>query len=387
MLLYKAVLVWTLSGLIFVNGVIEGAQEKSLDDFCSKNSSSECICTVIQPKYIFTCSNDDGSEGQVTIVMKNEIDFLSFECENMQSSKTFPDLSEYINESKISLKGCTVPINTSLYDYTSKISKNILHIELIVEKDEDKNFNSNYFEGLSDLKSLILHFEPNIDFNFALENVFMKLDKLKLLKLYNFPTPNGIFDSLKQLRVLTIHSYDLKISSLESGLLKNQRNLTLLRISGRFINFNIFPNIFANLTELQTLELTYNSFNFLPENMLKNNHKMFEFKFLHNDHSIVSLPRKLFANKLNLEHIELAKNGHEYLPEDLFENSPNIFLIEITKNYLSSLPKDIFKDKKYLRLLDLSSNLLKNLTEGLFDSLSSLVLLFLSHNKLSSLSK
>ena len=262
MLLHKVVLVWTLSGLIFLNGFIEGAGEKSLDDYCSKNSSSECNCTVIQPKYIFTCSNDDGSEGQVTIVMKNKYDFLVFECENMQSSKTFPDLSEYINESQISLKGCAVPINTSLYDYTSKISKNIemLFIELTGKNDEDKNFNSNYFEGLSDLEYLILHCEPNIDFNFALENVFMKLDKLKILFIKDFPTPNGIFDSLKQLQELTIHSYDHKNSSLELGLFKNQRKLIRLKISGRFINY-IEPNVFANLTELRILELNSNSFN------------------------------------------------------------------------------------------------------------------------------
>ena len=355
---------------------------------CFKKPPKSCICSEKlinkhKTSYEYICSND------VVLEMEYIKKRFSVRCKNVPSFEMFPDLIEYIDTTDIILNNCSVPINRSLYDYTSKISKNIesLYIELTGENDGDKDFNSNYFEGLSNLEYLSLdNLRFRQDFRFPNQNGFTKLFELKSLKLDNFPTPNGIFDSLKQLQHLSIRNEVLNYGSINMELFKNQRKLITLDIWGSAY-FYLEPNVFAYLTELRLLYLVFNSFKFLPVNMLKHNHKLYEFKLDENSNSIVSLPQKLFANKWNLRYITLNSNKHEYLPEDLFTNSTRINLIKITDNYISSLPKNIFKDQKDLEVLDLRNNLLKNLTDGLFDSLSFLKALSLSHNKLSSLSK
>lgn len=388
---HRWIVFWFLVALSFVKSEINREKNEIL---CFKNPPKSCSCSaklsfLQNPRYEYICSNGNDSENKALMQLKYFKDSFVVDCINVQTSESFPDLTEYVDATEISLRNCSVSNNRSLYDYTSKISKNIkrLHFDFTGKNDEENNFNSNYFEGLSSLESFSYdNFRFKQDFRFPLENVFEKLVDLKKLEINNLPTPIGIFDSLKQLQDLNILNSIQKMDSIEFGLFKNQRKLISLAISGT-AHFYIERNVFANLTELQILRLFSNSFNFLPENMLEHNHKLNAFILSNNVRSIERLPRKLFANKWNLKHIELQKNSHKHLPEDLFTNSTYIKKILITENGLKALPKDIFKNQINLYFLDLRSNVFENLTDGLFDSLSSLEVLVLSYNKLSSLSK
>ena len=380
---YCGIIFWFLVALSLAKSKLNDEKSKNL---CIKSSSTSCQC-IGEKKYMnkvmyeYNCSNGNDSENIGMIHMEYFKKEFVLRCENLLTFETFPDLSDYINTTSVQLEKC--PVNRSLYDYTSKITKNIKNIDLVLSN--EKNFNTNYFEGLSELEFLELNNPFLINFQFPLENVFEKLVVLKKLFIKSFPTPNGIFDALEQLQILEIRNSKLEKSSIMFGLFKNQRNLNNLLING-YSYTSIESNVFDNLTELQTLQLT-SDFTNLPKDLLKHNHKLDTFKLKNYLEQIETLPGKLFSNKWNLKNIELSGNKIKYLPEDLFMNSTNITTIDISYNELSSLKKNIFTDQINLTLLDLRNNNFQKLTDGLFDSLSSLKVLFLSHNTLSSLSK
>ena len=378
---YRGIIYWFLVVSSFVNSEIHVDR-----DFCEKISVLPlCNCSTI--KTVF-CNNVNNSESnEIFIIFFLGSNFIIVNCmhEDIPSLEAFPDLTEYINTDIVHLKSCSVPMNRSLHDYTRKFSKNTKDLRLNIAG-KDRDFNTNYFKRLSSLESLTVRVQRKTEFRLPLENVFEELVNLKYLTIYDLPTPNGIFDSLKQLQRLEIQNYDERRSDLQYDLFKNQRKLTELRLDGYSVNY-FHPQLFANMTEIKTLKLRELSIESIPEYMLQQNHKLETFEMMNNVIKNSTLPCKLFAKKWNLETITLQSNNHDHLPEDLFENSTNITTITIKGNKLSSLPKNTFKDQTHLNLLDLSYNSLVNLTDGLFDSLTSLRVLILSHNKLSSLSK
>ena len=386
MFVHLEIILRILAGINFVHSVI--FQEKS-QNVCLENLSRSCNCTNKYDndnyRYKFTCFGVNS-----TTVMDLEYineERLYVHCKNISSLEEFPDLTEHINVTEIDLQNCPVSMNRSLYDYTSKISMKMNKLKLFIgDNDEDRNFNANYFEGLSSLESFHLTVLQRIEFRLPLENVFEKLVDLKNLTIRDLITPNGIFDTLEQLQNLEIHNYFLKPRSLQFGVFKNQRNLTFLRVMGYSFN-SIESDIFANLIELESFILSETMLKSIPDNMLEHNRMLISFELTNNVKNIKTLPHKLLANMWNLKYIKLYYNNLEYLPEDLFENSLHIKSILISDNKLSALPKDIFMEKINLELLDLSRNILKDLIDGLFDSLVSLKDLYLSDNKLSNISK
>ena len=385
---YRRIIYWLLVASSFVKSETPEDQVES-QDFCEKISRLPlCDCSNITKQVV--CKNVNDSESNVVFKINFLVGMKIVQCihADIPSLEAFPDLTEYINTPQVFLDNCPVTMNGSLYDYTSKISKNMKHLFLDIygENDVDRDFNTNYFKRLSSLESIILRVHRMIEFRVPLENLFEELVNLKTLLFNNLPTPNGIFDSLKQLESLFILDYFLHPSDLHDNIFKNQRKLEFLSIKGFSVDY-FHPQLFANMTELDTLMLMKISIESIPEYMLQHNHKLKKFHMTDSVLNISNLPCKLFANKWNLKTILLRSNNHEHLPEDLFENSTNISKITITGNQLSSLPKNSFKDQIHLNSLDLSNNSLVNLTDGLFDSLTSLRVLILSHNKLSSLSK
>lgn len=382
---------WILFWIIVTSSVLKS--ENQSDDFCAK-ARRTCFCYQMNiypnfQKYRVDCRTFKGFKSQVIMDITFEGDIVMVRCDHavLPLPETIPDLSEYINTTRVLLDNCSVPMNRSFYDYTSKISKNMRHLSLILpgDNDVDRDFNTKCFERLAGLESLHLKLIRNIDFRIPLENVFNKLVELTQLSIRNLPTPNGIFDELKQLQNLSIESTFLA-SSLPFGLFKNQRKLTELNIEGYSV-ITLHPHLFANLTELETLKFNKFGFESLPENMLHHNHKLKSFQLTNSFRKVENLPCNFFANMWNLKTISLKSTNLEHITEDIFKNSTNITKIEIFGTKFKSLPKNIFKDQINLFYLDLRHNLLENITDGLFDSLTSLKVLILSHNKLSSLSK
>ena len=369
---YREIIYWFLVALSFVESETSALRKKK--DFCLKISRlPSCDCSNKTKQVV--CKNVNDSESNVIFEINFDDGMKIVHClhAGIPSLEAFPDLTEYINTTQVFLDSCPVTMNGSLYDYTSKISKNMKHLSLNLAgiNNEDKDFNTNYFTRITDLISLNLRVHRRIDFRLPLENIFEKLVELENLKIRDLPTPNGIFDSLKQLKSLSIFNHFLKPKALQYGIFKNQRKLTILRLDGFSVDY-FHPQLFASMTELETFILINSRLESLPEYMLKHNHKLETFQMTD---SIMNI-----SNLLQL-------NNHEHLPEDLFKNLTNISKITITGNQLSSLPKNSFKDQIHLDFLDLERNHLVNLTDGLFDSLTSLRVLILSFNKLSSLSK
>ena len=88
----------------------------------------------------------------------------------------------------------------------------------------------------------------------------------------------------------------------------------------------------------------------------------------------------LFANLRNLRTLDLSGNNIESLDKDIFDDLPNIQSIDLSGNRLTSLPSDIFEGVPNLETLDLRDNQIRSLDASVFSGLSELRTLSLDDN-------
>ena len=275
------------------------------------------------------------------------------------------------------IHNCKIPKNETLYELTSKISKNVKHlaIEYLKLEEGELTFNNYSFEGLSKLETLKISGIDSVESS----DVFESLVNLKKLILYEVPTPEGIFDTMNQLEFLSIRTNTL---ILPAGIFKNQRKLIELRLfCGR--ESSLDPLIFANLPNLEKLTIEKNCLISWPENIFKNNQKL---KFLELQKTKILILEKLLA-PMTLRIVSFRNCEILKLSEDLFQNSSNIEELDLSTNKLILLPKDIFVDQIMLRVLDLSINGIMELSDGLFDTTLNMRRLRLTANKLTIISR
>ena len=336
-------------------------------------------CTCIDRVYSCPLGN---SQDEAVIKLNFDNDFIYFECLNVSSFETFPDLTKNINVTGIGISNCLLSINKTLNELTSKMSKQVKNITIDILEKEKLTLNKNLFEGFSMLENLIIKFvlyQPTMSIS---TNVFEKLINLKTLVLWCIQTPNDLFDPLEYLQVLSIHSKQIK---LENGIFKNQRNLIDLNLDCRKYDCTLDPLIFANLTNLEKLNIKGNFSIHWSENVLKNNEKLKSIQ-LTNVFSFQFTQTLLTQNK-DLKYVNFNHNQLESLPEHFFKNLSNIDKIILSSNQLTSLSRDLFVDQTMLSELDLGYNNLTELDDGLFKTTKNMKTLILTSNLLTKVSR
>lgn len=89
-----------------------------------------------------------------------------------------------------------------------------------------------------------------------------------------------------------------------------------------------------------------------------------------------------FADLFNLETVELSGNHLNLVPEEAFSKSTNILEINLKNNSINSFESNTFSNLKKLERLFVSNNQISHLPEGLFSKTKSLKLLYIDHNLL-----
>ena len=143
------------------------------------------------------------------------------------------------------------------------------------------------------------------------------------------------------------------------------------------------PGDFAGLTNLQTLYLTDNSLETLPEDIFEGLAALTTLQLENN--GLKELPEDIFDGLGSLTGLRMQNNQLSTLPEDVLDGLTSLTGLFLTQNELSELPEDVFEGLTGLKTLYLDGNELSELPEEVFDGLTEMDELFLTQNQLSAL--
>lgn len=235
------------------------------------------------------------------------------------------------------------------------------------------------------------------------------IEKCKLLQI-----PNNTFDGMREIKKLSINTYNLEWSSnkyleLSSaslhGLselheldlsfnniralppnildsLKNLQNLNLTHNRLRSID-RLGLDLSAGGLELQTLDLSFNDLMLIPEGSSLT--WLRRLQYLNLSHNNISeLSGEALGGLITLRVLDLSSNRLETLPQGLFASCRELHEVHLQNNSLFTLAKGLFHRLEQLIVLDLSSNQLtsSHVDAGTFTGLIRLIVLNLSHNSL-----
>ena len=140
----------------------------------------------------------------------------------------------------------------------------------------------------------------------------------------------------------------------------------------------LHPDTFKNLDKLETLSISKNYLNSLPQGIFDDLVQL-KYLFLNNNH-IKEFKRGIFDNLPNLQRLNLGDNPLSNLPEDLLTNQKklktlelyncnirsinnhafraldNLEICRLEDNKIAILPKNIFEDSPHLYFIDLTNN-------------------------------
>lgn len=211
-----------------------------------------------------------------------------------------------------------------------------------------KTIEPNAFDGLSNLISLNLGHNSQIDLNDSAQ--FNGLTKLKILNLSDNDFKSDIneleiFSNLNNLIMLDLALCSLR-NSIKSTLFTGLNRLETLDLTHCMIT-TIESNCFKNLVNLKTLDLQYNHFPYIDSktfNGLNNLEK------LHlQDCSIVKIESDAFIQQTELTDLNLSGNNTELLNEQSFNGLMN--LKELSLNYMLDININAFVNLKNLQSL------------------------------------
>ena len=107
------------------------------------------------------------------------MDWINIRCFNESSFDIFPDLTDYIDITGITIINCMLSINNTLNGLTTKTLKQVKNIKIYLKEEEEFTLNKNMFDGLSKLESLIIQFRPFCNMQLS-NNIFEHLKQLVL---------------------------------------------------------------------------------------------------------------------------------------------------------------------------------------------------------------
>lgn len=204
------------------------------------------------------------------------------------------------------------------------------------------------------------------------------IPQLKLNFNYNLQKIDpDVFSNLKQLVSLDL-SYNI-IETLDRRLFSSLINLESLYLNNNHLK-TLEGNIFSDLMNLKKLDLYYNKLEALNVNSfvgLENNLKELDL----NNNRLEIINRDVFSNLKQLVSLNFCNNSIESLDKRPFFGLINLETLIISCNRIKRLDDYIFSNLKNLKLLSLWENDLKCLDVKSFVGLDNLNQLNLSKNK------
>ena len=183
-------------------------------------------------------------------------------------------------------------------------------------------------------------------------NGFQNILKLELIRCSICEFDEDVFDKLVHLNYINLSQNN--IVTVDNGLFKFNRQLVTLILQGNML-YDIDFDAFANLSELQTLDLSYN---------------------------ITLLLDKHFLKCANLNELYLNNCRIEYIVSNSFRHLRNLTHLALNNNKIENLEKYTFRGLNNLKSLNLSNNLIQNINNSCFWELTNLRTLHLATNYL-----
>lgn len=205
--------------------------------------------------------------------------------------------------------------------------------------------------------------------NVLTNNTFIKFGNIQSLGIENCfvpKFPDNAFSGFSNLLNLSIHSN----KSISKVLLFKE-------------------DTFANLTKLQTLDMSYNNLVVLPSNLFCN---LDSLRILNLTHSELDDARSIGLGTMEnsnclteLVILDLSYNILKSIPDGIFASLESLKILYLNNNQLSELYPYAFSGLSRLQSLDLSNNRISHLPEQIFQQSSDILELYLQNNSLSSL--
>lgn len=251
-------------------------------------------------------------------------------------------------------------------------------------------------------------------FNAKVERItadaFMSCSSLEHLELVNnllVDLPSNFLQNCKKLQSIGLSMN--KIGRLQADLLTGADNLEEFYMSFNAVPLTISDNLFAPISNLKTLYMTGNSFQYFPTNILRNqqsfmwlcleNNNLTDFNMIKEIISstskvetlwigynkFTSIDFQFLRQRLDLVALDLTNMPILKIPANAFPSSLNILNLQNTE--LSELNEFAFSGLKNLSILILSSNLLEELPKNIFNDLINLNILWHNNCKIKQLDR
>lgn len=158
--------------------------------------------------------------------------------------------------------------------------------------------------------------------------------------------------------------YINRLSSIESGMFDSLKELQELFLHSNNIH-SIAPDAFHCLRKLRTLTLSRNRLQVLPSGLFLHLHDLSKLTLYRNP--LKSLPEVLFGEMRHLSGLWLYHTKLSTIPDFVFSNLTNLELLVLSFNPdLTVLPRNVFSGLNELRGLSLHTSNISSLPEGIF---------------------
>jgi len=334
---------------------------------------------------------DFGSHDKLQVLIMNYASYFT-ECYN-GIQNVIQIFGEYPNLEILSLrKNCfndlvfvqENPFMKSHFTYTTPMtSQNWMPFPKlkILDLSENNMRRTNFVQLLSNsLYFLDLHGNSlsNLNLNEKGKKLFaLNLDKNNFnnIQQYNEYSKTLSMAGLKDLHYLSVSRN--KINTIELDAFRDNNELLFLNLSSNDIHY-LHPKTFANLQYLETLDLSNNQLENVPE--ISNETEISTLYINNNNikkiisHTFVHMPKlmKLLMGNNQIDNIDVNAFAHLIVLEEL----------DLSKNMLSSLPERWTESLVSLKYLDLSDNKFTSLESLSLTNMLPLITVYLKKNSL-----
>ncbi|XP_055338624.1 insulin-like growth factor-binding protein complex acid labile subunit [Paramacrobiotus metropolitanus] len=200
-----------------------------------------------------------------------------------------------------------------------------------------------------------------------LQNLFLSSNKLR--NLY------AGFETLPDLRRLDLSSN--QISNIDDNTFANLRNLETLQLENNLF-MKVPMNALTALPALERLTLGGNRIHFLAAFK-----PIGRLKYLSLDKNILqNIDTDVFSQLSELRQLFLNDNQISVLQPGAFGNLYTLYILDVSRNFIRTVPENVFHNLLALETLDLSANEIERLGTGLLGNLPSLRSADFSQNRI-----
>ena len=116
---------------------------------------------------------------------------------------------------------------------------------------------------------------------------------------------------------------------------------------------SIDRDAFSGMTKLETLDLSGNEIEEIPEDTLHDNKELID--LFVNNNNLKRLPSNLLSQAPSFQRLMASNNSLEVIDADLFKNTPNLKILSLDNNKLQKIYPD-FTPLGNLKKIDLQNN-------------------------------